>query len=108
MRTTIDYGIDLGNVNSRIIRNNENTDCTPLVVWIDKKSQLGVGRSAVERLESDQGNAYAEFKRRLGTNHPYQFPNAGRTMLPEELSAEILKALRADVKKRRGEDITAA
>jgi molecular chaperone DnaK len=117
-RNTIDYGMDLGTTNSsvavlegngvEVIRNNENTDCTPSTVWIDKKAQLRVGRTAYERLESDNENAYGEFKLQMGTNNAYKFPNAGRSMQPEELSAEILKSMRADVKKRRGEDITAA
>ena len=51
---------------------------------------------------------YVEFKRRMGTGHRYHFKSSGQTRSPVELSAEVLKSLRADVQQRVGEAIEAA
>ena len=117
-RATIDFGIDLGTTNSsiavlegnevQIIRNNENFEYTPSTVWIDKRGQLFAGRQAYERLEDDPENAFGEFKLQMGTPNDYCFARSGRRMNPEELSAEILKSLKADVVRRKSEDMQAA
>jgi molecular chaperone DnaK len=117
-RTTIDFGIDLGTTNSAIavlrgtdtevFRNNENHESTPSVVWIDKTGNLNVGVTARSRLGNDWENAYGEFKSRMGSETEYVFARSNRRMRPEELSAEVLKSLRADVNQRMGEDVTAA
>jgi molecular chaperone DnaK len=117
-RTTIDYGIDLGTTNSsiavlngteiQVIRNNANTDCTPSAVWVDKKGQLFVGATAYDRLEMDPANAFAEFKLQMGTDTTYKFPHSGRTMRPEDLSGEVLKTLKGDVGRVKGEEVQAA
>lgn len=117
-RETIDYGIDLGTTNSEIarlngtavevFRNAEGFEYTPSAVWEDKQGKLVVGRLAKEWHERDPGNAFIEFKRHMGTCHDYTFARSGRKMKPEELSAEVLKSLRADVERRTGEAITAA
>jgi molecular chaperone DnaK len=114
MRSTIDYGIDLGTTNSavavldgndiQVIRNNENFEYTPSAVWIDKNGRLYAGRQAYEQLDRDPDNAHAEFKLQMGTSQPRTFARSGRQMKPEELSAEILKSLRADVLRRRDEN----
>jgi len=116
-RTTVDFGIDLGTTNSciamlegidvEVIRNNDGFDYTPSIIWIDKKNRLFVGRTAKDRLEDDPENAYAEFKLQMGTDHEYRFSHSGRVMKPEELSAEVLKELKTDVKQRKGEDLQA-
>lgn len=119
-RTTIDYGIDLGTTNSKIavlrdtkpdvIENQEGAVLTPSAVWVDKKGTIRVGRKAKERYEEDPENCDMEFKRRMGRGHEGKkvFSASGQAMLPEELSAEVLKSLRADVRLRCGEDIQAA
>ena len=117
-RSTIDFGIDLGTTNSciavlggtetEIIENNENEKLTPSAVWIDRKARIHVGQRARNRLVDDPGNAYTEFKLQMGTPRTYSFADSGRTMTPEELSAEVLKSLRADVEERTGERISAA
>ena len=118
MRTTIDYGIDLGTTNSsiavldgtdvQVFRDNEGRDYTPSAVWIDKQGRLFTGRQAYEHLDSDRENAFNEFKRQMGSEAVYKFARSGRAMRPEELSAEILKALREVVSKRRPEEVSAA
>jgi len=117
-RATIDFGIDLGTTNSAIavlhgaevevFKNNENEEYTPSVVWMDKADRLIVGRSAKQMLETDSGNAFCEFKLQMGTTTDYRFARSGKTMKPEELSAEVLKSLKSDVRQRTGEDIQAA
>ncbi len=117
-RQTIDFGIDLGTTNSaiavfegtraRVIENNDGMNYTPSVVYIDPKNNLRVGRYAKNRIEYEPEDALAEFKIQMGTNTEYKFARSGRTMRPEELSAEVLKALRADIQQRLGEDLQAA
>lgn len=117
-RLTIDFGIDLGTTNSsiavldgnetRIVENNEGQKYTPSVVWIDKKERLYVGRRARNQMESDSENAFGEFKLQMGSSRAYRFKNSGREMKPEELSAEIIKSLREDVRQHLGEEIQAA
>ena len=117
-RTTIDYGIDLGTTNSaiavlkgvatEIIKNNADGDITPSAVSIDKKGALQVGQRARNRGIDAPEDAYMEFKRRMGSDHIYQFRSSGQSRSPEELSAEVLKSLRADVQQRVGELIEAA
>lgn len=119
-RTTIDFGIDLGTTNSAIavlrgtvtdiVKNNEDQDITPSAVYLDKRGQSQTGIRAKNRLldEKAEDDVYVEFKRRMGTAHEYKFKSAGRTMKPEDLSAEILKELRGNVQQRLGEDLQSA
>lgn len=118
-RTTIDYGIDLGTTNSavavlngteaEIVKNNEQHDITASAVYIDKAGRVHVGRRAKERAETDPHNTASEFKLRMGTKgQASTFAATGRMMEPEELSAEVLKSLRDDVRQRCMEDIGAA
>ena len=117
-RTTIDFGIHLGASNSaiavlkgtqvEIIKNNDSMDLTPCVVYIDKNNNILVGRGARLRLDNEPDDAYAEFKLQMGTDNQYLFKKSGRVMRPEDLSAEIIKSLRADVRQRLGEDLAVA
>ena len=102
-------GIDLGTTNSSVAvlrgmtpsvyRNNENQECTPSAVWVDREGSIRVGRLAKQRAEADPDNVKTEFKRNMGKSHAYPFTDSGRTMKPEELSAEVLKSLRRDVER---------
>jgi len=119
-RTTIDFGIDLGTTNSAIavqngvhpdvIKNNLDEDTTSSAIHISKKGQLRVGRKAREQLlnERSEGDVYIEFKRRMGTDHIYEFSSSGERKTPEQMSAEILKSLCADVQHKTGEQVRAA
>ncbi|OFW50439.1 MAG: hypothetical protein A3G77_11890 [Acidobacteria bacterium RIFCSPLOWO2_12_FULL_68_19] len=117
-RTTIDYGIDLGTTNSSIaiirgvrpevFRNNEGSEYTPSAVWIDSKGTLHVGRRAKENIEKDPENGFCEFKKAMGAHREYVFQRSGRRFTPPQLSAEVLKSLKADVEQRSAEQITAA
>lgn len=119
-RMTIDFGIDLGTTNSAIavltgvepkmIPNRQRASVTPSAVWIDKRGAVHVGEEAKSRFEQDRTNCDIEFKARMGMGHAgaKAFAAAGRRLLPEELSAEVLKSLRSDVQATLGEDLTAA
>jgi molecular chaperone DnaK len=118
IRSTIDFGIDLGTTNSaiavldgvstRVFKNNDDADITPSAVSIDKNGNRRVGQRARNRSIEYPDDTYAEFKRRMGTDYVYKFRSSGQTRRPEELSAEILKSLRNDVQQRSGELIEAA
>ncbi len=116
-RTTVDFGIDLGTTNSKIaciregepkiIKNAVNEDVTPSVVYVHPRGEVYVGKAAKERWMADPQNTQAWFKRVMGRPMQFSFQN-GRTMNPEELSAEVLKSLKSDVHQRLGEDMRAA
>lgn len=118
IRSTIDFGIDLGTTNSAIavldgvstnvLKNNDDADITPSAVSIDKNGNLKVGERARNRSSEYPDDTYLEFKRRMGTDYVYKFKSSGQSRRPEELSAEILKSLRNDVQQRTGEKIEAA
>jgi molecular chaperone DnaK len=118
VRTTIDFGIDLGTTNSaiavlngvstEIVKNNADTDVTPSVVSIDKKGVVHVGQRAKNRLRDFPDDVYGEFKRRMGTDFEYAFKAFGGKKRPEELSAEVIKSLRADVEQRANEVVVSA
>lgn len=107
-RRTFDFGIDLGTTNSeiailekgevRVFKNNKREEYTPSVVRIDDKGTIFVGRKAYERLVDDEPNTVAEFKRWMGTQECKEFKAAREIMSPEELSAEVLKDLKATAK----------
>jgi molecular chaperone DnaK len=118
-RTTIDFGIDLGTTNSaiavlkgvstEIIKNNDkDADITPSAVYIDKKGNVRIGDRAKSRIVDEEDDVYLEFKRRMGTDHVYKFRSSGQQRKPEELSAEVLKSLKADVQQKTGEVVESA
>ncbi|MEJ3745436.1 Hsp70 family protein [Actinomycetes bacterium KLBMP 9797] len=114
MRDTIDFGIDLGTTNSAIavveedgtvavIKNNDGWDITPSAVWIPKPGVIHVGRQARERAQDDPENAAAEFKLEMGlADASRRFVRGGTTLTPPQLSAEVLKSLRADAAHHSG------
>ncbi|XXX75380.1 Hsp70 family protein [Sorangium sp. So ce134] len=105
-------GIDLGTTNSTaaafdgekvtLIRNSQGATLTPSVVRIDARGTTTVGARARRFLESDPQNTRAEFKRLMGTAQPIEFAAAKVTRKPEELAAEVLRSLRADVAEHLG------
>jgi molecular chaperone DnaK len=120
-RTTIDFGIDLGTTNStiavidgvdtRIIPNKVGSTTTPSAVWVDKRGSVHVGQEAKLRaLQTDPDNADLEFKLRMGLGAEGRkvFANGGLEMLPEQLSAEVLKSLKLDVQSSLGEEMRSA
>ena len=82
-----------------------NTNFTPSAVAIDKRGTMLVGEKAKRQALSDPKNAFSEFKLRMGIPKPYVFQDSGRELLPEELSAEVLKELKNSVFKQLNQDI---
>jgi molecular chaperone DnaK len=117
-RDTIDYGIDLGTTNSSIavladtmvevIPTVQGSSFTPSAVWFDKRGEMHVGLAAKARSVEDEENVAVEFKLRMGQELPKLFRRSGRSMKPEEMSAEVLKSLKTDVRMNKGEDLRAA
>ncbi|WP_280314087.1 Hsp70 family protein [Nocardia wallacei] len=111
---TIDVGIDLGTTNSAVavaadgdaavVKNNENVEITPSAVWIPRRDLVYVGDRARKRAESDPRNTASEFKQMMGYDGAaWHFTKAGISLTPQQLSAEILKTLRQNVARARGE-----
>lgn len=119
MRNKIDYGIDLGTTNSAIARmengvpiikkTDTGEDTLPSCVHFNKRKDIMVGRTAANVLKNDntrtlktfekgKTNTFIEFKRTMGTTHTYESSNLERNVTSEELSAEVLKALKTFVK----------
>ena len=118
MTKTIDFGIDLGTTNSciarwengavRVFQNNDQMNVTPSAVHILRTGRVIVGRRGYAALLTDPENVAVEFKRWMGQKDRKKFPTAQREMSAEELSAEILKSLKEDVRRQTGTDVTAA
>ncbi len=118
-RLKIDYGIDLGTTNSAICRMDKGNvnvmkievtdDTMPSCVYFNKKQGIVVGKQAYTTMKSDkrratkkwdagESNTYVEFKRTMGTATTFESKNmGGRCYSSEELSAEVLKALKSFV-----------
>src|SRR5882724_10792185 len=118
MSKTIDYGIDLGTTNSciarwdegsvRVFQNNDQMNVTPSAVHILKTGRVIVGRRGYSAILTDPDNVAIEFKRWMGQKDRKRFPAAKREISAEELSAEVLKSLREDVRRQTGADVTTA
>ncbi len=119
-RRTVDFGIDLGTTNSaitlmehgqaKVLKNFKQSEITPSVVRIDENGSVIVGQSAYNRLYTDRENTFSAFKLLMGTRQTKTFSRSGRVLKPEELSAEVLKDLKATVRLRLPDepDLTAA
>jgi molecular chaperone HscC len=109
-------GIDLGTTNSlvavwrdgqaQLIKNALGEVLTPSCVSLDEDGSVLIGRPAVERLQSHPDRSAALFKRHMGSSRLTRLGK--REFRPEELSALILKALKADAEAFLGEPVTEA
>lgn len=115
----IEFGIDLGTTNSavahrrgaqaHVVKNTQtHSDLTPSAVYIHKSGRVFVGQRALNRQAQAAHDVATEFKRLMGRPEPFVFAKAGRSMRAEDLSAEVLKSLQADVQKTLGQRIDAA
>ena len=96
-------GIDLGTTNSaicsydgaapRILKSREQNDVTPSVIYFDSRMGKRVGHSAYDMEPVYHENCASLFKRRMGEDTRIELPAIGKTLTPEECSAEILKEL---------------
>ena len=109
-------GIDLGTTNSlvsvfrhgeaEIIPNALGEALTPSVVGVDDTGELLVGRTARERLVTHPELTVGAFKRYMGTSR--QLAVGKQLFRPEELSALVLKSLKADAEAFLGEPVKEA
>jgi molecular chaperone HscC len=109
-------GIDLGTTNSligvwrdgeaRLIPNALGHNLTPSAVSVDDDGEIIVGLAARERLLTHPKRTAAAFKRYMGTNRTLTLGD--KTFRPEELSALVLRSLRADAEAWLGERIDEA
>jgi molecular chaperone DnaK len=124
MRTTIDYGIDLGATSSAIARMENGTpviiksdvqkDTIPSCVHFNfnGRQPVLVGDSAMGAMKHEltgvmmelgmryapgeiRLNSYIEFKRTMGTSYTYRSRHMDRSFSSEELSSEVLKKLKS-------------
>jgi molecular chaperone DnaK len=112
MGSGIHVGIDLGTSNSAIalydgevvsvVAGAGGEALTPSVVRVDARGARTVGRRAARALDSDPANTRGEWKRLMGTEERLSFEAAGAALLPEELSAEVIASLLADVRDAAG------
>src|SRR6266850_79816 len=96
-------GIDLGTTNSaicsfdgesvRLYKSPEQHDVTPSAIFIDRRGNKYVGSRAYNNAARNPDNAAVLFKRLMGTSTPIVLAAVGRTMTPEECSAEVLRAV---------------
>ncbi|HZT88336.1 MAG TPA: molecular chaperone HscC [Stellaceae bacterium] len=109
-------GIDLGTTNSliglwrdgeaRLIPNALGHNLTPSALSLDDNGEIIVGLAARERLLTHPQRTAAAFKRYMGTNRTVTLGD--KAFRPEELSALVLKSLRADAEAWLGERIEEA
>ncbi|MDR1828560.1 MAG: Hsp70 family protein, partial [Methylobacteriaceae bacterium] len=107
------YGIDLGTTNSliaaftggepKLIANGLGSVLTPSVVNLDTNGTVLVGEPALNRLVSEPERSVASFKRFMGTSRITRL--GSRSFQPEELSALVLKSLKADAEAFAGEEV---
>jgi molecular chaperone DnaK len=118
MRTTIDYGIDLGTSNSaiavqdgarpRLLAGVDGAVLLPSAVHVRGDGHILVGEEALRMRLSYPEDTAVEFKRQMGTTQSTSFPASGRSMSAEELSAEVLRSLGARAARADGRPLRAA
>lgn len=107
-------GIDLGTTNSlvavwrdgaaELVPNALGESLTPSVVGLDDQGMVLVGKAARERLQTHPQLTTALFKRYMGSAHEASLD--GQKYRPEQLSALVLKSLKADVERAFGEPVS--
>jgi molecular chaperone HscC len=110
-------GIDLGTTNSAVgiwrdgraelIPNSLGSVLTPSAVSVDDNGEFLVGLAARERQVTHPGSTATAFKRFMGSNRTTML-GANHSLRPEELSALVLRSLKADAEIFLGEPVAEA
>lgn len=109
-------GIDLGTTNSlisvftddgpKLIKNGAGSFLTPSVVGLSDDGDVIIGEAAKYRLVTHPDKTVARFKRAMGTAKTHKL---GKTEYKaEDLSALVLRALKADAERELGEPVESA
>jgi molecular chaperone DnaK len=117
MNNDVIVGIDLGTTNSAIayindygrpevLSNSEGKKITPSVVQLRANGNALVGDAAKQEIALEKENTAQFFKRDMGTAAVYSY--YGHNYTPTELSAEVLKKLKADGEAQLGKPIRRA
>ena len=109
-------GIDLGTTNSLIavldgakpslLPNKLGQVLTPSAVSVADDGTILVGEAAKERLLTHPDRSVASFKRMMGAAQTVKLGK--QAFRPEELSAFVLRSLKADAEEKLGEPVTEA
>lgn len=109
-------GIDLGTTNScvavmeggttSVITNSEGARTTPSVVNIKDNGEIIVGEIAKRQAITNPDSTILSIKTQMGTD--YKVEISGKKYTPQEISAMILKKLKADAESYLGEKVTEA
>ena len=103
--STINFGIDLGTTNSLIAKFDKGTvevfknptgfkETLPSVVGF-RNNRILVGEQARAFVERDPKNVVSRFKRKMGTTETFKIASLSASKSPVELSAFVLKELKA-------------
>jgi molecular chaperone DnaK len=103
--STINFGIDLGTTNSLIAKFDKGTvevfknptgfkETLPSVVGF-RNNRILVGEQARAFVERDPKNVVSRFKRKMGTTETFKIASLSTSKSPVELSAFVLKELKA-------------
>ncbi len=109
-------GIDLGTTNSCVavmeggepvvIANAEGNRTTPSVVAFSKTGERMVGQVAKRQAVTNADRTVSSIKRHMGTDYKVTIDDKGYT--PQEISAMILRKLKADAEAFLGQSVTEA
>lgn len=109
-------GIDLGTTNScvafmengraTVIPSAEGERTTPSIVAFTKNGERLVGQAAKRQAVTNADRTFSSVKREMGSDKVYRVE--GRSYRPQELSAMILRKLKADAERYIGETVSDA